>query len=131
MTRTTIALLMAAGLAASPATAQDTIGVGAGDAATRSPATTPGDTPPVTNRGVVGNEVPGRGILPGGSGPGTGAMMKRPARGFPSRCRPTPASTRIFAAAAASSNLSEVAMARVALRGAPAPTRWRSSSPRR
>ena len=80
-TRTTFALLMAAGLAASPATAQDTGALTGGEAATRSPATTPIDAPPATNRGVVGNEIPGRGILPGR--PGAGMMAGPAARLLP------------------------------------------------
>jgi putative membrane protein len=110
-TRTTFALLMAAGLAASPATAQDVGAVGGGNAATRSPATTPNDVPPVTNRGVIGNEIPGRGILPGRAGAGAG-MMAAPQRGF--FLPPDAALDTIFVAAAASGNLSEIAMARVA-----------------
>jgi putative membrane protein len=117
-TRTTFALLMAAGLAASPATAQDTGAVGGGEAATRSPATSPNDVPPVTNRGVIGNEVPGRRVVPPGISqpgemrPGMRAMVA-PGRG--AILPPDAGLDQIFAAAAAASNLSEVAMARIAV----------------
>ena len=116
-TRTTFALLMAAGLAASPATAQDTGAVGGGEAATRSPATSPIDAPPATNRGVIGNEVPGRRVVPPGiSQPGEmragmRAMVAPPRGAF---LAPDAGLDQIFAAAAAASNLSEVAMARLA-----------------
>lgn len=119
-TRTTLAFLMAAGLAASTATAQDTEAISGGISAQRSPSTTPTDTPPVTNRGVVGNEIPGaRGVprttvpgalSPGGVAPG-GAMQARPGGYF------VPANAtfdQLFAAAASSAGLSEVAMARIA-----------------
>jgi putative membrane protein len=119
-TRTTFALLMAAGLVASPATAQDTGALTGGEAATRSPATSPIDTPPVTNRGVIGNEVPGRRVVPGGisqpgelrAGPGMRAMV---APGRVVFLPPDAGLDQIFAAAAAASNLSEVAMARIAV----------------
>ncbi len=97
-TRTTFALLMAAGLAASPATAQDTGALTGGNAATRSPATSDVDAPPATNRGVIGNEIPGRGVVPPGiSQPGELRAGMRPAMVAPGAgrsCRPTPASTR-------------------------------------
>jgi putative membrane protein len=117
-TRTTFALLMAAGLAASPATAQDVGAIGGGEAATRSPATSPIDAPPATNRGVIGNEVPGRGITPRGISqpgemrPGMRAMVAPPRGAF---LAPDAGLDQIFAAAAAASNLSEVAMARIAV----------------
>ncbi len=117
-TRTTFALLVAAGLAAAPATAQDTGAVGGGEGATRSPATSPADVPPVTNRGVIGNEVPGRGVVPPGISqpgeirPGMRAMVG-PARG--TFLAPDAGLDQIFAAGAAASNLSEIAMARIAV----------------
>lgn len=121
-TRTTLAFLMAAGLAASTAMAQDTQAISGGSAAQRSPSTTPDDTPPVTNRGVVGNEIPGaRGvprtttgiIAPGGVAAPGGAMQGRPgAGGFFVPANAT--FDQLFAAAASSAGLSEVAMARIA-----------------
>ncbi len=117
-TRTTFALLMAAGLAASPATAQDTGALTGGNAATRSPATSPIDAPPATNNGVIGNEIPGRRVVPPGISqpgevrPGMRAMVA-PARAV--FLPPDAGLDQIFAAAAAASNLSEVAMARIAL----------------
>ena len=132
--RTTLAALMAAGLAAATAAAQDTGAISGGEAATRSPSTTPIDSPPATNRGVVGNERPGAPGVPGGIVPGapgnlgqqggfgrmTGAggmgMMGRPGGGFV--LAPNAPFDQVFAAAATSGGLSEVAMARIAMQRA-------------
>ena len=130
--RTTLAALMAAGLAASTAGAQDTGALSGGSAATRSPSTTPIDNPPATNRGVVGNERPGAPGIPGGIVPGApggfggggigrmnatgpGMMAGRPA-GFV--LSPSAPFDQVFAAAATTGGLSEVAMARLALQRA-------------
>lgn len=137
-TRTTLAfgfaIVVAAGLATAPARAQDTEAAGAGGAATRSPSTSPIDAPPATNRGVIGNEVPGRRVVPrtavapgtvitpGGAvvvpGPGAvlpggpGMMAGRPGGAFV--IAPNATFDQLFAAAAASSGIAEVTMARLA-----------------
>ena len=136
-----LAALFAAGLAASTARAQDTgARLSGGDAATRSPSTTPIDAPPATNRGVVGNERPGGTASPAASSPGlreawrhrclgwsgalgapgglgrmnsTGGMIGRPGGGF--MLSPNATFDQIFAAAATTGGLSEVAMARIAM----------------
>jgi putative membrane protein len=124
-TRTLLAsaFAIAAGLAfaAIPARAQDT--GAAGGAATRSPSTSPNDVPPATNRGIIGNEIPGRGVVPGGGvipGPGTalpttgpGIMAGRPGAGFV--VPPNATFDQLFAAAATSADNAELAMACLAL----------------
>lgn len=136
MMRKTLAALLAAGLAASTAAAQDTGALSGGDAATRSPSNSPIDSPPATNRGVVGNERPGAAGVPGGVVPGrpsaAGALPRTPglldvpgggpAMGMAGRpgfsLSPNAPFDQIFAAAATSGGLSEVAMARIALQRA-------------